>query len=77
MPFIWKAMQLMLIRFHLLSLSLQRRRGYWFLLQLLLLDQLIPNNCKTKMKLILELEAYAIWYSLLNEYIESCSFCDG
>ena len=36
------------------------------------LDQLIPNNCKTKMKLILELEAYAIWYSLLlNEYKES------
>jgi len=71
-------MQLMLIRFHLLSQSSKKTRILIFVAIAGPLDQLIPNNCKTKMKLILELEAYAIWYSLLlNEYIESCSFCDG
>jgi len=70
-------MQLMLIRFLLLSQSSKKTRILIFVAIAGALDQLIPNNCKTKMKLILELEAYAIWYSLLNEYIESYSFCDG
>jgi len=72
MPYIWKAMQLMLICFHLLSQSSKKTRILIFIAIAGPLDQLIPNNCKTKMKLILELEAYAIWYSLLlNEYKES------
>ena len=68
----------MLIRFHLLSQSSKKTLILIFVAIARPLDQLIPNNCKTKMKLILELEAYAIWNSLLlNEFIESCSFRDG
>jgi len=71
-------MQLMLILFHSLSQSSKKTLILIFVAIARPLDQLIPNNCKTKMKLILELEAYAIWNSLLlNEFIESCSFRDG
>jgi len=68
----------MLIIFHSLSQSSKKTLILIFVAIARPLDQLIPNNCKTKMKLILELEAYAIWNSLLlNEFIESCSFRDG
>jgi len=68
----------MLILFHSLSQSSKKTLILIFVAIARPLDQLIPNNCKTKMKLILELEAYAIWNSLLlNEFIESCSFRDG
>ena len=68
----------MLILFHSLSQSSKKTLILIFVAIAKPLDQLIPNNCKTKMKLILELEAYAIWNSLLlNEFIESCSFRDG
>ena len=71
-------MQPMLILFHSLSQSSKKTLILIFVAIARPLDQLIPNNCKTKMKLILELEAYAIWNSLLlNEFIESCSFRDG